>query len=111
MTKVTIEFSDVSAESAASVLAILNGGKAPAKKKAAAVKEEEPEEEPEDEDLTGEEEEVVELQTVREAAQKLIAAGKSAKLKDILKTFKSPKVIDLKKEDYAAALKAMQAVK
>lgn len=93
---------------------------APAKVKAAK-QEEEPVEEPEVDDIPEDEpeEELVEepakagvsLEDVSDAARKLIAAGKSANLKAILKKYGAAKVVDLDKKKYAAILKEIKAIK
>lgn len=116
MAKVLIEFDNVGLKNVASILAMLSG-----KKTAKAADEEEAEEEEEEEveEEEEEEEEVEEeetpkkatLETVRAAAQKLIAAGKSAKLKSILKVFGAAKVVDVPKTKYTAFITKCKAVK
>lgn len=112
MAKVLIEF-EANSKQLASVIALLNGGKA-AKKEEEPADEEPADEEPEeDEDLAGGEDDEVQptLELLKETAQKLIAAGKSGKLKEVLKTFKAAKVVEVNKKDYAKFLAAIKKIK
>lgn len=78
---------------------------------------EEEEEVEEEENLVDDEEEQeeesVEITTeeVREAAQKLISGGKSAKLKEVLGKLKAAKVANIKKEDYPKFMELIKKIK